>query len=42
METDKTIKEIALDVGYSSFGNFSNYFKIVVGQSPSALRKSDI
>lgn len=42
LETNKTIKEIAFDTGYSSFGNFSSYFKNIVGQSPSALRKSDI
>ncbi|WP_346883967.1 AraC family transcriptional regulator [uncultured Algibacter sp.] len=42
LETNKTIKEIAFDTGYSSLGNFSNYFKNIVGQSPSALRKSDI
>ncbi len=42
LETNKTIKEIALDTGYSSLGNFSNYFKNIIGQSPSALRKSDM
>lgn len=42
LETDKSIKEIALDIGYSSFGNFSHYFKSIVGLSPSDLRKSDI
>ncbi len=42
LETDKTIREISFDIGYSSFGNFSNYFKSIVGQSPSDLRKSDI
>ena len=39
LETNKTIKEIAFDTGYSSLGNFSNYFKNMVGQSPSSLRK---
>ena len=42
LETNKNIKEIAFDIGYSSFGNFSNYFKSVIGESPSALRKSDM
>nr|WP_246615863.1 AraC family transcriptional regulator [Aquimarina litoralis] len=42
LETNKTIREIAFNIGYSSFGNFSNYFKSIVGQSPSDLRKSDI
>ncbi len=41
LESDKPIKDIAIDVGYSSFGNFSNYFKTIVGKSPSAIRKSD-
>ena len=39
LETDKNIKDIALDVGYSSFGNFSNYFKSITGRSPINLRK---
>ncbi|WP_303318539.1 AraC family transcriptional regulator [Flavivirga abyssicola] len=39
LESDKPIKDIALDVGYSSFGNFSNYFKSIIGQSPMAMRK---
>ena len=42
LESDKSIKNIALDVGYSSFSNFSSYFKTIVGKSPSAIRKSDI
>lgn len=39
LETNKSIKDIAMDVGYSSLGNFSHYFKRIFGQSPSALRK---
>lgn len=39
LESDKPIKDIASDLGYSSFSNFSNYFKTIVGQSPSAMRK---
>jgi len=42
LETDKNIKDIALDVGYTSFGNFSSYFSSKFGQSPSRLRKGDI
>ncbi|MEM7551538.1 MAG: AraC family transcriptional regulator [Bacteroidota bacterium] len=42
LETNKTIQEIAFDIGYSSFSNFSNYFKEIVGQSPSDFRKSDM
>lgn len=39
LESDKPIKDIASDLGYSSLSNFSNYFKTIVGHSPSALRK---
>ena len=39
LETDKNIKDIAMDVGYSSFGNFSSYFKGITGRSPIHLRK---
>ncbi|WP_235298185.1 helix-turn-helix transcriptional regulator [Portibacter marinus] len=42
LETDKSIQDIAFDIGYSSMGNFSSYFKSLVGQSPSAFRKGDI
>ncbi len=42
LETNKSIKDIALDVGYSSFGNFSSYFKSIVGLAPVDLRKGDI
>ncbi|MTI38062.1 helix-turn-helix domain-containing protein [Fulvivirga lutimaris] len=38
-ETDQSISDIAMGLGYSSLGNFSNYFKSIVGQSPLALRK---
>lgn len=39
LESDRPIKDIATNLGYSSFGNFSNYFKSIVGQSPSEIRK---
>ena|SRR5690606_24626521 len=38
-ETDKSVTEIAISLGYSSLSNFSYYFKNVVGQSPAWLRK---
>ncbi len=38
-ESNKPIKDIATDLGYSSFGNFSTYFKSIVGLSPSQIRK---
>ncbi|MFC3972617.1 helix-turn-helix domain-containing protein [Maribacter confluentis] len=40
LKTNKNIKKIAFDIGYSSFGNFSSYFKNIERKSPSALRKS--
>lgn len=39
LESDKPIKDIASDVGYDSLGNFSHYFKAIVGKSPRTLRK---
>lgn len=39
IETDKSVTEIAISLGYSSLSNFSYYFKNVVGLSPFALRK---
>lgn len=39
IETDKSVTEIAISLGYSSLSNFSYYFKNVVGQSPAVLRK---
>ena len=42
LESDKPIKDIAIDVGYSSFNNFSSYFKRIYGKSPTAIRKGDM
>lgn len=42
LETDKSISEIAIQLGYSSISNFSYYFKTIFGQSPIALRKKVI
>ncbi len=36
----QSISEIAFDLGYSSAAHFSNQFKKVTGQSPSAFKKS--
>lgn len=38
-ETDKTITEIALDVGFSDSGYFSRVFRREVGLSPEAFRR---
>lgn len=39
IETDKSITEIAVSLGYSSMSNFSFFFKKVVGASPVQLRR---
>src|SRR6476661_4750434 len=38
-ETDRTVTEICLDVGFSSLGTFSRTFREIVGESPSAYRQ---
>ncbi len=38
IETDKSVTEIALALGYSSLSNFSYYFKSILGLSPKSLR----
>lgn len=42
IETDKSVTDIAIALGYSSLSNFSYYFKNAVGLSPIALRKKVI
>jgi len=37
-QTDDSITEICLDVGFSSLGTFSRTFSEIVGKSPSAYR----
>ena len=41
-ETDKTITEVCLDVGFSSLGTFSRTFTSIVGQTPSAYREDSV
>ena len=38
-ETDRTVTEICLDVGFTSLGTFSRTFRDIVGQAPSAYRR---
>src|SRR5438445_10315664 len=38
-ETDRSVTDICLDVGFSSLGTFSRTFRDVVGQSPTDYRK---
>jgi transcriptional regulator GlxA family with amidase domain len=37
-ETDRSITDICLDVGFGSLGTFSRTFREIVGQSPSEYR----
>jgi AraC-like DNA-binding protein len=37
-ETDRTVTEICLDVGFTSLGTFSRTFRSVVGEPPTAYR----
>src|SRR5712691_9072909 len=38
-ETDRSVTEICLDVGFSSLGTFSRTFRDIVGQSPTLYRR---
>jgi transcriptional regulator GlxA family with amidase domain len=38
-ETDRSVTEISLDVGFASFGTFSRTFNAVVGEPPSVYRR---
>ena len=37
-ETDRTITDICLDVGFTSLGTFSRTFREIVGETPSGYR----
>jgi AraC-like DNA-binding protein len=37
-ETDRTVTEICLDVGFTSLGTFSRTFRAIAGESPTAYR----
>jgi AraC-like DNA-binding protein len=37
-ETDRSVTDICLDVGFTSLGTFSRLFREIVGESPSAYR----
>ena len=37
-ETDRSVTEICLDVGFTSLGTFSRTFRAIVGEPPSAYR----
>src|ERR687884_28910 len=38
-ETDRSVTEICLDVGFTSLGTFSRMFREIVGESPSSYRR---
>ena len=37
-ETDRSVTDVCLDVGFSSLGTFSRTFRDIVGESPSSYR----
>ena len=37
-ETDRSVTEICLDVGFTSLGTFSRTFRAIVGESPTVYR----
>ena len=37
-ETDRSVTEVCLDVGFTSLGTFSRTFRAIVGEPPSAYR----
>jgi AraC-like DNA-binding protein len=37
-ETDRSVTDICLDVGFTSLGTFSRTFREIVGESPSSYR----
>jgi AraC-like DNA-binding protein len=40
-ETDRSITDVCLDVGFTSLGTFSRTFRDIVGMTPSAYRASN-
>ena len=40
-ETDRSITDICMDVGFSSLGTFSRMFREVVGETPSGYREGN-
>src|SRR6476646_4748365 len=39
-ETDRSITDICLDVGFTSLGTFSRTFRAIVGETPSGYRRN--
>ena len=38
-ETDRSVTDICLDVGFTSLGTFSRTFREIVGETPSGYRR---
>ncbi|MFL5847019.1 MAG: helix-turn-helix domain-containing protein [Solirubrobacteraceae bacterium] len=38
-QTDRSVTDVCLDVGFASLGTFSRTFKTIVGRSPSEYRR---
>jgi len=40
-ETDRSVTDICLDVGFTSLGTFSRMFREIVGETPSSYREGN-
>ena len=40
-ETDRSVTDVCLDVGFTSLGTFSRTFKEIVGETPSTYRQGN-
>src|SRR5687768_17008209 len=41
-ETDRSVTDICLDVGFTSLGTFCRTFRMIVGETPSAYRLGNV
>ena len=41
-QTDRSVTEVCLEVGFTSLGTFSRTFRDIVGESPSGYRKTAV
>ena len=42
VQTDRSVTDICLDVGFTSLGTFSRTFRAVVGESPTSYRERGV
>src|SRR6059058_1702081 len=42
VQTDRSVTEICLDVGFTSLGTFSRTFRAIVGESPTGYRERGV